>query len=67
LFAECCGQSSHLLLEGFAVVLDSFSPDVPAGREHIAVLLDFLQLRRLAEAGNIGVFSGSLTLVSMKG
>ncbi len=49
----------HLFLERLAVVFDIFRADVAAGREDEAVGGDFLEGRRFAEAGKVGVIGGA--------
>ena len=48
-------KASHLFLEGFAVVFDFLGADVAAGREHIAVLFDQVEVGGFAEAGDVGI------------
>ena len=48
-------EPRHLFLERLAVVFDFLGADVAAGREDVAVRGDFLEGRRFAEAGNVGV------------
>ena len=43
--------------ERLTVTFDSLSPHVAAGREHVAVLADVVELRGLAEAGHVGVLA----------
>src|ERR1017187_10045799 len=53
-------EAGHLLLEGFAVVLDFLGANVAARGEHAVVLLDEFQLGGLAEAGNVLVAGAAL-------
>ena len=60
LLAELRNEPRHLVLEWLAVVLLWLRADVAAGGEHMAVLADLFQCRRLAEAGDVFVCSGAL-------
>ena len=61
------GETDHLLLEWFAVVLLGFHADVASGRENVAVLARLFQIRALAETGNVGVLLPGLFLLSPPG
>src|SRR5438034_11824316 len=55
LLAQRGGEPLHLSPERLAVVLGRLGADVAPGREHVAMLADFLQRRALAEAKHVGV------------
>src|SRR5450756_2224935 len=55
LLAQRRRKPLHFLPERFAVVLGRFRADVAAGRKHMAVLADVIELRGLAEAGHVNV------------
>lgn len=43
------GEVLHLLVEGFSIVLDLLCPDVSSGSQHVAVLMDKVQVSALAK------------------
>ena len=58
--SACCSRSVavkplHLLLERLAVVFLRLGADVATGREHVAVLADFVERCDSCKAGNVGV------------
>src|SRR5690606_12414839 len=53
LLAPLRAESLHFVGKGFAIVLGDFGADVSARGEYMAVLADFFQHRRLAEAGDV--------------
>jgi|GEM_PF-3954992 len=60
LLAKLRYEPRHLLLERLAVVLFLLRADVATRREHVPVLAQLIQLRALAEAGNVLVLAGVL-------
>src|SRR5215213_7333420 len=52
-----CREPLHLLLKQLPIVLHLFRTHIAAGREHVAMLTNVVELRCFAEAGHIGVLA----------
>src|SRR3990167_6261304 len=60
LLAQRCGETRHLVLEWLAVGFLRFGTDVPARREHVAVLADIVKRGGFAEARDVFILTGVL-------
>ena len=61
MLAQRYGEALHLRLERLAIVLGGLGADVAAGRKHVAMLANVLELARLQKPGTSAYSLASLS------